>query len=207
MVIHLLAPEDKKKWNNKWHYCYNIWKSSPYEIKIWHDEDIDNLIKEDDEEFFNIINTLPPIYKFDYVRYIILEKFSGAYFDMDVEIVRDFIPMLSQTKTHFMEGTGGTLAENSIMIDSLYPNPFFWNRFKMFAKRKVLENLKECQLPYNVLHYVGPWMITEMLIKSFGKNKSYILLGYEQFGNPFNNISFSKHHQTHHWQKPLNNNI
>lgn len=202
MLIHLIAPKDKTKWPEIWHYCYNIWKSSPYEIKIWYDEDIDQLIKEDNKEFFNIINNLPSIYKIDYVRYIILEKFGGAYFDMDIEIIKDFLPQLNPQKIYFMEGTGGTLAENSIMIDSPNSNITFWNRFKMFTQRKIIENLDKCQIPYNVLHYAGPWMITELLLKVFQKDLNYSLLGYEQFANPLSQISFSKHYQTHNWNTP-----
>ena len=199
MIIHLLAPKDQSKWHELWQHCYNIWKTSPYTIKIWNDEDIDQLLKEDDEEFFTTLDTLPPIYKFDYVRYIILEKFGGSYFDMDVEIIKDFFPLLDKKLPYFMEGTGGTLVENSIIIDSIIPNPHFWNRFKKFAKRKVIENLDKCHLSYNVLHYVGPWMMTEMLIKNFDKDLDYSILGYEQFANPKNSISFSRHYQTHFW--------
>ena len=198
MVIHLLAPKDQSKWPEIWHKCYNIWRSSPYKIKLWDDRDIDDLLKEDDKEFFNTLNLLPSIYKFDYVRYIILEKFGGAYFDMDVEIVKDFIPLLNLQKNYLMEGTGGTLVENSIMVSSSLPIPI-WNRFKMFSKRKILENLDKCQSSYNVLHYVGPWMMTEMLIKKYKKDKDYSILGFEQFGNPYSEISFSKHHQTNTW--------
>ena len=203
MIIHLLAPKNKTQWSDIWHHCYNIWKSSPYEIKMWHDEDVDNLIKEDNKDFFDIIDTLPSIYKWDYVRYIILEKFSGAYFDMDVEILKDFFPILNPNKVYIMEGIGGTLVENSIMIDSLSPSPKFWNRFKMFTQRKIMENLNKCQDPYNVLHYAGPWMMTELLSKhqQWKKDHHYSLLGFEQFANPNNEISFSKHYQTSYWIK------
>ena len=207
MAIHLIAAgklENPNNWPELWHHCYNIWKSSPYEIKLWGDANIDQLLEEDDKEFFKILNTLPPIYKWDYIRYVILERFGGAYFDMDVEIIHDFLPLLDKNKHYFMEGTGGTLVENSILVSKqLNPDSTFWNRFKMYSKRKILENLKECHIPYNVLHYVGPWMMTEVLIKSFlnQKDKMYSVLGYEQFANPNNNIVFSKHYTMSTWNK------
>ena len=205
MTIHLIAAgelENPNKWSDLWHHCYNIWKKSPYKIKLWNSKDLDNLLKEDDEEFFNIINKLPSIYKFDYVRYLILEKFGGAYFDMDVEILVDFIPLLNPNLQYFMGGSGGTIIENSIMIaNQTTPNPNFWNRFRMNTKYKILKNLDKCSNPYNVLQYAGAWLMTEILITSFknNKDKTYGILGYEQFSNPNSSISFSKHHYLSEW--------
>ena len=128
MLIHLIAPKDQTKWLEVWHHCYNIWKSTPYKIKMWHDEDVDQLLKEDDEEFFDILNTLSPIYKFDYVRYLILEKFGGAYFDMDVELIINFIPLLNPNKIYLSEGENNCLISNHIMISP--PDFLFWFNIK-----------------------------------------------------------------------------
>jgi len=74
LTIHLLAPEDKNKWPDVWHHCFSIFQKLPYKIKMWGDNDIDEILSKDDKEFLDILNTLPPIYKLDYVRYLILEK-------------------------------------------------------------------------------------------------------------------------------------
>ena len=54
MTIHLIAAgrlENPSDWPELWYHCYNIWKSSPYQIKLWGTKDIDTLLKEDDEDF------------------------------------------------------------------------------------------------------------------------------------------------------------
>ena len=37
------------------------------------------------------------------------------------------------------------------------------------------------------------------LLHKYKKDKDYSILGFEQFGNPYSEISFSKHHQTNTW--------
>ena len=91
MTIHFLAPEDKDKWNPIWEKCFNTWAQTKHDINVWTDEGIDKLLQEDDIYFYeNYLNKLDNIYKFDYVRYIILEKYGGAYFDIDIELVNNF---------------------------------------------------------------------------------------------------------------------
>ena len=202
MIIHLIAPKDQTKWPKIWHKCYNIWKSSPYKIKMWHDNDVDQLLKEDDEEFFNTLNSLPPIYKFDYVRYIILEKFGGAYFDMDVEIILNFIPLLKSNKIYLMEGTGGTYVENSIMITPLDLSlNEYWKRIKHFCKNKI-NALDISKLTNNNINYtVGSQSLSEYFIKHKPHRDSYQfdILGYHQFASIYNSLAFSRHHQTSNW--------
>ena len=95
MIIHLLAPEDKNKWRPIWNKCYPSLQNLPYQIKIWNDKEIDNLIKQDNKDFYNTLNTLPLIYKVDYVRYIIMRDYGGVYIDMDVEVINNFIPLIN----------------------------------------------------------------------------------------------------------------
>ena len=202
MVIHLIAPKDQSKWSKKWHYCYKSWKYCPYEIKMWHDENIDQLLREDDEEFFNTLSSLPSIYKWDYVRYIILEKFGGSYFDMDVEIIDpSFFKKLDPYKIYIMEGTNGSIVENSIIIScSSKIDSIMWGRLKLYVKHTVLNNLKKCKLPINVINYVGPNILSEYFIKYLPNfNINYEILSYPQFGSITNEISFTRHYQTSNW--------
>ena len=195
MTIHLIAPRDQTKWHKIWHHCYNIWKNSPYEIKMWHDEDADQLLKEDDEEFFNTLNTLEPIYKFDYVRYLILEKFGGAYFDMDIEIVKDFIPMLCYDKVYIMEGKRDEYLQNSIMISP--PDFLLWSGVKRYCKFNILNNLEKCKSHnFWVNDMVGPGALSNY----FSKFKPpFQPLSYHHFDDPNSILSFSKHHTTSVW--------
>ena len=135
MTIHLIAAgdlENPNNWPKIWSKCYNIWKSSPYKIKLWGDKDINNLLIEDDEGFFkDYLSNLKPIFKWDYVRPLILKKFGGAYFDMDIEIFFDFLPQLNPNVVYIMGGhkeiDKKNIVENSIMISypNLYNNQFF----------------------------------------------------------------------------------
>ena len=206
MTIHLLAPKDKSKWNPIWHKCYSIWQQCPHEIKMWHDEDIDYLLKEDDIEFFKILNSLPSIYKFDYIRYILLEKFGGAYFDMDVEIIDpSFFNKLNENIIYLMEGTAGTYVENSIMItpsNLIYSE--YWERIKSISQCNIRNNINKCQNKLNVVHMVGPGVISKFFsyLKLELGAKKIEVLGYEQFASKTNTISYARHYQTCTWNMP-----
>lgn len=200
-LIHLLAPKDQTKWPGIWHKCYDIWKSSPYKIKMWHDEDIDQLLKEDDLDFFNVINTFHKIYKIDYVRYVILEKFGGAYFDMDLEIVKDFIPLLNPQRIYLMEGRLNEYVQNSIMINlkPSYNNSFFvWGGLKNISKKNILNNTNLSKEKNNVSKLVGPLALSNF-ISSFSKQIDYELLSYHHFASLTSEICFTKHHHTSVW--------
>ena len=205
MVIHLIAPKNQQLWHPIWHHCYNIWKSSPYEIKMWGDEDVDNLLKEDDEEFFKLIDTLPKIYKIDYVRYIILEKFGGAYFDMDVELYIDFIPSINPNKIYLMgSDSHEETVQNSIMVSSL-PNSILWSDLKNHIKYKIKDNFNKCLdlnsiLPIGTIvrKMVGPIILSKH-VKLNRSSTPIEILAYQHFNRGNNEIKFTYHHQTGIW--------
>ena len=210
MTIHLIAAgklENPNSWSEVWNYCYNIWKSSPHEIKVWGDKDIDNLLKEDDEEFFNTLNTLNPIYKWDYVRYLILEKFGGAYFDMDVEIIRDFFSLLDPYSIYINEGTSGTYLENSIIISPQIDNnksaSIFFERIKDQCKDNILLNYDKCLNDVRqTLYTVGATALSKFVIKQLKYfSINFNVLAFEHFGSLENSLSFCKHHYTNNWLK------
>jgi mannosyltransferase OCH1-like enzyme len=205
MIIHLIAPEDKKKWNPIWHKCYNKWLNTPYDISLWNDEGIDKLLKEDDEKFYsNYLNQLHPIYKFDYVRFIILEKFGGIYSDMDIELIKDFIPQLLPNKIYMMEGDIGELYSNCLMISPSFkdlPTQEVWLSLKLFTKQRVINNFESCKNKHNVIHMVGPFAISEWFAKYFqGFNIPKVgVLSKYHFAQVDSDISFSKHYALSTW--------
>ena len=207
MTIHFLAPEDKNKWHPLWHQCFESWSKTKHDISVWTDEGVDQLLKEDDEEFYNkYLNKLNPIYKFDYVRYIILEKFGGAYVDMDVELIDEsFIDKLSSKKIYLMEGTSGTYIENSIMISPPTEiNKHIWQRVKLYAKNHITNKFKECNNPYDVIWIVGAQLLSQFFIKYLPKGNHrdyYDILAWEHFGNIDSTLSYTKHWQTNIWNK------
>ena len=205
MTIHLLAPKDQNKWHPIWKKCYNIWKNSPYTLKLWDNSSIDILLKEDDKEFFEIIDILPKIYKLDYVRYVILEKFGGAYFDIDVELYIDFLPLINSNKIYLMGSNASKeTVHNSIMISSV-EHSLFWSDLKDHIKFKIKNNINMCSnlnsiLPIGTIvrETVGPIVLSEY-IKSNRSNIPVEILAYQHFNRGSNEIKFTHHHQTGVW--------
>jgi mannosyltransferase OCH1-like enzyme len=206
--IHLLAPKNRNKWHPTWEHCYKFWENSNYNITMWDDASIDNLLKEDDSDFFHELNSLNKIFKLDYVRYLILEKFGGAYFDLDVEIKLDFLPSLSTQRTYLMEATSDNeIVQNSIMI-SLDKTPFsnyFWNTVKNYSKSKILNNPKICKDEFSILPkwtnvktMVGPIMLSEVY-KSYSTNSNIQLLSHLHFNIFPHDFKICIHHQTGKW--------
>jgi hypothetical protein len=214
MKIHFLAPEDKNKWHPLWDECFNTWAQTKHDLNIWTDKGIDQLLKEDNEEFYTeYLNKLDNIYKFDYVRYIILKKYGGAYVDMDVELVNDFFPLLDPNIIYMMEGTNGTYVENSIMISPIQdPNkPYnqkshyekasyeIWGRIKSMAKNNIIRRFDEINNNSKlVIEVVGPGMLSTFFSK-LKNSLLYDILGYYNFNNPNSTLSFTKHHYSGTW--------
>ena len=196
MTIHLIAPEDKKKWNPIWHKCFNKICKTPYNISLWSDEGVDELIKKDDEEFFsNYLNQLAPIYKFDYVRYILLRDYGGLYMDMDIELIEDFIPKLNPNLIYIAEGLKHSLLELCLIYSP--PNFYVWDRMIHLTKQKVMKNFDKCvKSKYWVVETTGPTALSNYLLKH---NISYETLSYYHFLDPNSTISFSKHYNTNVW--------
>jgi hypothetical protein len=212
MVIHLITAgkyQNQEDWPEIWVKCFNSWAKTKHDICIWNDEGIDRLLQEDDNVFYKqYLSKLDPIYKWDYVRYLILKKYGGAYFDMDVELIDDyFFYKLHPSKIYLMEGTCGTYIENSIMISPLTKlNKDFWKRIQTYSKNKILNKFNDCSNPHNVVWTVGAQLLSEFfLTQSPHKDhrQYYDILAWEHFGNVEGTINFTKHYQTWTWDNDL----
>tara|TARA_R110000803_G_scaffold210430_2_gene282176 strand:+ start:80 stop:769 length:690 start_codon:yes stop_codon:yes gene_type:complete len=226
MDIHLIAPKDKSQWRDKWKKCYKFWENSSYNVIIWDDEKIDNILKQDDIMLFEVLNQLPPIYKYDYVRYIILDKFGGAYFDLDVEVIVDFIPSLHPDEVYISEGQpfkdeeikrdfGDKLSpsffelietpidyalSNHIMISP--KNRGLWKIIKNKVKINLIKYYKTHNGNFiNVLKVVGPIALSRIVFEYGFHHK---LLSYHHFDVGDDDRSafvVCKHHKTFNWVK------
>jgi mannosyltransferase OCH1-like enzyme len=207
MTIHFLTAgkyQNQEDWPEIWNKCFDSWFKTNYDICLWNDEGVDNLLIEDDKEFLKILNTLPPIYKFDYVRYLILEKYGGAYIDMDVELIEDFFHRLNPEKIYLMDGTRGTYLENSIMISPQNDiNCKIWKDMKTFSKNIIIQNFKECSDYYNSIWTSGPGSLSTYFIKHLDQDlpiRSYFdILAWEHFSNPNGTLNFTKHYHISAW--------
>ena len=209
LLIHLIAPKDKSKWPTLWNHCYKFWENSNYNINLWDDESIDELLKKDDDEFFLELNSLDKIFKLDYVRYLILEKFGGAYFDMDVEVMLDFLPLLNPKRIYIIEATHQVdeIVQNSIMISlkNTSNSNYFWNHVKEYSKSKIRSNFENCKNKYyklphgtNVREAVGPIMLSEVY-KAYADVCNIQLLSHLHFNCFPHDIKICIHHQTGVW--------
>ena len=146
---------------------------------------------------------MPPIYKFDYVRYVILQKFGGAYFDMDVEVIDpSFFSKLQPHKMYFMEGTTGTYLENSIMItpsDLRFSE--YWIRLKKLSQYKLKNTPKIKLTPRYVVWVIGPGLLSDFFVDHKVKTgaQQWEILGYNQFSSPTSTISYTRHYQSSVW--------
>ena len=203
MTIHLITAgkyQDEKTWPEIWVKCFNSLAKTKNNICVWNDEGIEKLLKEDDNEFYNeYLSKLDPIYSWDYVRYIILEKYGGTYFDMDIELTEEFFNKLDQNKIYMMEGTRGTYIENSIMIS---PQGNFWasiwERIKLEAQKQIKLNFPLLNKQAKVIDVVGANMLSTFFSK-WVEPYLYDILGYYHFGNVNSTLSYTKHHQTSLW--------
>lgn len=196
LKIHLFAPKDKTKWNSIWKKCFNIWKQTQYEIKIWSDEELNSELEQDDKVFYNTyLAKLDPIYKWDLARYIILGKYGGAYFDMDVELKMDFLSLLNPNKIYIAEGEDNCLVSNHIIISPL--DYLYWYNIRQQLKYKVIQNFEKCkQYPFWTIETVGPIGLSYVLSK---EKYQYTPLSRYHFGSQDTNLQLCIHHATHTW--------
>ena len=146
------------------------------------------------------LNTLPLIYKLDYVRYIIMRDYGGVYIDMDVEVINNFIPLLNPNKLYLMEGTSGCYIENSLMAN-INPQRYFWDDLKNFIKNKTYLNLDRANDPKNVMSITGPMAMSEFIVKEGLERYSLQLeiLSRYHFASLSNEICFTRHYNTTSW--------
>jgi len=202
MMLHLLAPEDKTKWSPKWHMCLNSWKKNQCCIKIWNDKEIDDFIKCNEPEFFEILKGLHKIFRLDYVRSLILEKIGGAYVDIDVELISPFLHQLDRNKIYIVGASSGDeYVQNSIMISP--PNDF-WKRFLEESRKNIIENFEQVRafpnlkekLPGTIVRKaVGPIALSNFILNN---NENIEVLPANLFNNSYG-VCFTRHHQTGIW--------
>jgi len=90
MILHQIFIDIGKgktfRQNDLYSKIYDI-NSKLYEIKVWNEEDLDNLIKKY-PEFVEMYNSFPNrFYKIDFMRPLILHSEGGFYMDMDNELI------------------------------------------------------------------------------------------------------------------------
>ena len=191
-IIHQTAPADKSKWNVVWHECQESWfekfPSPEYEYKMWTDEDLDSLIKNDFPWFYDIyINYKENIKRFDIARYFILYKYGGIYADMDYMCMKNFYDLLHPNKVSIPRSphTNNEFIQNALMVSNKNNN--FW--------LKVIDESKN-RTNDSVFNATGPNLISDIYFTNTNdvvileKNLFNPLPGAEEFNA---DIVYTKH--------------
>jgi flavodoxin len=145
-IIHQIAPKDKSKWHPLWERCYNSWRKQfpDFTFMLWNDEeDIDNLIKFNYPEYFDIYKRFPfRMMNIDMAKNAIVHTNGGIFCDMDQFCYENFWDMIVKDACLLEDAgnyedlvfpTGDTEIENSILI-SAPGHPLF---------KKILDSIIE----------------------------------------------------------------
>jgi mannosyltransferase OCH1-like enzyme len=158
-IIHQTAPADRSRWKDEWITCHATWKKyfpeSEFKHIMWHDEDLDNFIKNHFDWFYPIYSKYNlKIKKIDIARYFILYVYGGIYADMDYLCEKNFYDMLPQDKISISESPykENEYIQNALMISP--PSNQFW--FKVINKA-----IDRVDHP-NVLYSTGPQLLSDV---------------------------------------------
>ena len=157
-IIHQTAPANKEKWHPIWVEYQKTWHtyfpSPEYEYKMWNDDDLENLIKNDFPDFYSIYkNYNKNIKRIDIARYFILYKYGGIYADMDYKCFKNFYDLLPKDKISITESP---YPNNEFIQNALMASPAkhpFW--------LKVIEESKN-RTNYPVLVSTGPVLLSDV---------------------------------------------
>lgn len=118
-IIHQTAPTKVEEWHSIWFDCQESWfkhhPASDFHYIMWTDERIDELVRNQFPELFDMYIDLPiHILKIDFVRFLILYVHGGIYADMDMYCYKNFHDEL--TKDCYLVGSRmDEFVQNSLM--------------------------------------------------------------------------------------------
>jgi len=161
--------------------CYKL--NPGYQIMVWLDEDVDRLMKEEEEEIqklytnhknlkYNLIN------KYNLVKYTILKKYGGVYTDLDIKWKKSFNQIANENG--YPEHTDVVLTHSAypkFMIRGelmrVLDDPFIITKQEVFRDcieyRKEREGkertdiLKPESKEIHTIEPIGPFLLTEWI--------------------------------------------
>ena len=162
-IIHQTAPSDKSKWKEDWHTCQKTWLTlypePEYTYRMWNDDDLDNLIKNDFDWYYDIYKSYKKnIQRIDIARYFILYKYGGIYADMDYMCMKNFYDILPPDKVSISESPYKNIEflQNALMASNIN-NEFFL---------KVIEEAKNRTDAEDVLFSTGPVLVSNVYLQN-----------------------------------------
>jgi mannosyltransferase OCH1-like enzyme len=208
-IIHQIGPSDENKWHPLWKQCQEslINNFKNFDYKFWNDEeDIDNFVKNEFNNYYEMYEKLTKISKINFSRYCIIQKYGGIYCDLDVYCYKNFLKFIKNKKTFLLNETY-EFADDFYYFDHHHLTDFtknkqFWN--------KILEEINQRTKyidPGNnekVEQITGTSVLQSIMDNSFDnilKEEIVFLLG-----NVFNNLTgsyhknfYTKHIRTSSW--------
>ena len=197
-IIHQTAPADKNKWHEIWSTCQQSWKTQfpapKYEYKMWTDEDLNDLMKNDFPEYYDMYKGYDHnIKRVDIARYFILYKHGGIYADMDYKCFKNFYDQLPSDKVSISESP---YKENEHLQNALMISPKehpFWI--------KVIEKATKRSGPgVDILKATGPVLVSD----TYEENKHWVnVLPVDLYNphkdSPENEEYIAQHYGTSVW--------
>ena len=208
-LIHYiwLGSNDLSALNQK---CIDSWekKLPGYKICFWNEVEISNVFKEEELIFYHeMLNNKKYAFAADYVRCLVLEKYGGIYLDTDVEVLKDFSPLLNNSSFLGLEDIN---KPNCAILGSEKNSKFISDLKKEVERSKGLVEIQI--VAFNVLirvykkdmNFVSPCIINDVAV--YPEEFFYPYNPYKS--NSIGQLLFSdvtsETYAIHHWAKTWN---
>lgn len=152
--------EDFAIFKNTLKKCKEI--NNNFDIKVWQEQEIDDIIKKYD--FYEIYkNFTYPIQRVDFAKYLILYEKGGIYTDLDLEPLKNCTPLLNN-QIIFSKSPFEPISNNCIGAEK--NNPLFLNLMYYSIKQykeKILNKIYQTWKARFVIQTTGPSMMSRFL--------------------------------------------
>ena len=171
-----------------------------WEYKFWSDEDLDEFIRDNYNDEYDMWSTLSPkIKRIDVSRYYLLHHFGGVYMDMDFHIKKNIEHLL----------TGANIFSYKSYQAVVKGWDFFGNAFMASKKGEefwldLINWIYEQPNHENVLQHTGPMGIGKFLLNKPQYNTcvfSHHIFDNSQCGDGIGKAEYGVHHRTATWQR------
>ena len=165
---------------------------------MWNDEDLDNFMKIEFPQYYEIYKNYDKnIKRIDIARYFILYKYGGIYADMDYICFKNFYNLIPQNKVSISESPypENEYIQNALMISP--KNHPFW--LKVIKKSQEKERIKSDIIIYST----GPVLLSD----TYFENIDDVNVLDQDIYNPHislpdNDKMICRHYGTKLWLKP-----
>lgn len=130
----------------------NFLRSKGYNVKLWSDEEIVNLINENYPNFYEIYSLARTgVQRGDISRLLLVYHYGGIYIDLDVLVLRDFADIIDMDSDNFYisyEPSGQTMALYN--DDKYICNAFFAANKNNIVLNKLIKGIQDVIIHHGV---------------------------------------------------------